>query len=92
MKAIWNGTIIANAPQPVMLDGKPYFPPASIQRRFLKTGSKRTHCAWKGDATYFDLEVNGRRLPDSVWSYLEPLPAATNIRGYFAFDNRVIIE
>jgi uncharacterized protein (DUF427 family) len=51
---------------------------------------RRTYCPYKGEASYWSFEVDGRRRPDIAWSYVEPLPDAVAIAGLVAFfDERV---
>ena len=45
----------------------------------------RTHCPYKGDATYHSLRVGEREAGDAVWSYEQPYPAVAAIAGYLAF-------
>ena len=50
------------------------------------TASKHTtHCPFKGDASYWDVEAGGKRASNAAWGYLEPLPEASWLRGYIAF-------
>lgn len=49
-------------------------------------------CPWKGTASYYDVEVNGKRNHDAAWYYPEPKPAAKQIAGYVAFWKGVKVE
>jgi uncharacterized protein (DUF427 family) len=85
MKAIWNGEVIANSNDTVVVEGNHYFPSTSLNMQFFKKSEKNTVCSWKGTASYFDVEVNGQSNKDAAWYYAEPKSAANNIAGYIAF-------
>ena len=85
MKAIWNGVVIAESDDTVVVEGNHYFPPESLNKSYTTFSNHRSSCAWKGQAQYLSLLVNGELNPDAVWYYADPLPAAENIRGRVAF-------
>ena len=62
-----------------------YIPRADADMTLLKSTSHTSHCPHKGDASYFSIEVDGRKSENAVWSYLEPFPAMAGIAGYLAF-------
>jgi uncharacterized protein (DUF427 family) len=85
MKAIWNGTTIAESNATRVIEGNHYFPPDSINRDLLEPSDKRTTCPWKGKASYYHVVVNGQTNKDAAWYYPEPKPAASEIQNYVAF-------
>ena len=85
MKAVWNGVVIAESEDTVVVEGNHYFPEAAVKRDYLAHSNHRTSCAWKGQARYHSLLVNGDLNPDAVWYYPEPSEAAANIKGRLAF-------
>ena len=85
MKAIWKDTVIAHSEDTVMVEGNHYFPESSLNRAFVTFSNHRTTCAWKGQANYYSLMVNGELNPDAVWYYPDPKPEADNIKGRVAF-------
>ncbi|MEM1205281.1 MAG: DUF427 domain-containing protein [Acidobacteriota bacterium] len=85
VKAVWNGEVLAESDDTVVLEGTHYFPPASVKRRFLIPSDHRTTCHWKGEASYFHLEVDGQVNANAAWLYSAPNPAAAEIRGRIAF-------
>jgi len=85
MKAIWNGVVIAESDDTVVVEGNHYFPDASLKREYTTFSNHRTSCAWKGQAHYLSLLVNGELNPDAVWYYPEPSEAAKEIKGRVAF-------
>lgn len=84
-KAIWNGVILADSDETVVVDGDHYFPPETLKKDHFEESHTRTICPWKGQATYFNVVVNGAMNKDAAWSYLDPKPAAEKISGYVAF-------
>ncbi|PJF42073.1 MAG: hypothetical protein CUN50_05515 [Candidatus Thermofonsia Clade 1 bacterium] len=92
MKAIWNGAVIAESDQTIVVEGNHYFPPESVNRAYLRPSSTHTVCPWKGTASYYTLEVNGQANPDAAWYYPDPKPAAANIKGYIAFWRGVQVQ
>ena len=76
MKAIWNGAVLAESDKTVVVEGNHYFPPDSIRKEHFKASDTHTECGWKGTASYYTVEVEGKRNPDAAWYYPEPKDAA----------------
>ena len=85
MQAIWNGTVIAESDDTVMVEGNHYFPESALKREYLTFSNHKTSCAWKGQASYYSLMVHGEMNIDAVWYYADPKPEAANIKGRVAF-------
>lgn len=85
MRAIWNDTVIAESDDTVVVEGNHYFPAASVDQAVLRPSSTTTHCPWKGDASYYSLEVGGQTNADAAWFYPDPKPAASQISDRVAF-------
>lgn len=85
MKAVWNGVTLAESNDTVVVEGNHYFPPESLKKEYTTFSNHRTSCAWKGQAQYLSLLVNGEMNPDAVWYYADPTPAAAEIKGRYAF-------
>ncbi len=92
MKAEWNGAIIAESSQTVVVEGNHYFPMDSVKKEFIEPSSTTSICSWKGTAQYYSLQVNGKKNIDAVWYYAEPKDAAKNIKGYVAFWKGVTVS
>jgi uncharacterized protein (DUF427 family) len=92
MKAIWNGAVIAESPDTVVVEGNHYFPPESLHREHVTFSNHHTMCAWKGQASYYSLLVNGEMNTDAAWYYPNPKPEAENIKDHVAFWKGVKIE
>ena len=91
MKAIFNGTVVAESDDIVTLEGNHYFPKASLKSEYTTFSNHRTSCVWKGQAYYLSLLVNGEMKPDAVWYYPEPSEAASEIKDRVAFMPGVTI-
>ena len=85
MKASWNGVVIAQSDDTVLVEGNHYFPESSLNRQYVTFSNHRTTCAWKGQASYYSLLVHGELNPDAVWYYAEPKAEAEMVRGRVAF-------
>jgi uncharacterized protein (DUF427 family) len=91
-KAMWNGVVIAESDDTVVVEGNQYFPPDSVRTDLLRDSSYTTRCPWKGTARYKDVVVDGDVNGDAAWYYPEPSEAAQQIAGYYAFWNGVEIR
>jgi uncharacterized protein (DUF427 family) len=85
MKAIWNGVVIAESDDVVVVEGNHYFPAEALNDKFVSFSNHRTSCPWKGQAYYKSLFVNGEMNTDAVWYYPEPSEAAAEIKDRLAF-------
>ncbi len=85
VQAVWNEAVLAESDETVVVEGNHYFPRASVREDVLRESSKQTRCPWKGLASYFTIEVNGKTNPDAAWYYPQPSDAARNIAGHVAF-------
>jgi uncharacterized protein (DUF427 family) len=62
-----------------------YIPRADVDMSAFVPSDHQTYCPFKGDASYFTLEVDGARAANAVWSYVEPYPAVASIKEHVAF-------
>ncbi|MFD1211650.1 DUF427 domain-containing protein [Arthrobacter sp. GCM10027362] len=92
VRAIWNGAVVAESDDTVIVEGNHYFPRSAVEERYLVPSSHETFCGWKGTASYYTLEVGGERNPDALWYYADPAPAAEAVRGRVAFRYGVTVE
>ena len=90
--ARWNGTIIAQSAETIVVEGNHYFPPDAVRRELLRESATHTTCAWKGVASYYDVVVDGRVNGDAAWYYPAPSDAVRQIRGRIAFWRGVEID
>lgn len=84
-KAIWNGAVIADSDDTVMVEGNHYFPRGAVDPAVLRPSSTTTVCSWKGTASYHSLVVDGKENKDAAWYYPEPKSAAAEIADRIAF-------
>lgn len=92
MRAIWNGEVIAESDETVVVEGNHYFPAESVTASVLLPSETHTICPWKGEASYYSLEVDGRTNRDAAWFYPDPSPAAAEVRGRIAFWKGVTVS
>ena len=92
VQAIWNGTVIAESDDTVMVEGNHYFPPSSVKADLLEVVDTTTVCPWKGTASYYDIVVDGDRNAGAAWYYPDPKDAAAEIKDHVAFWRGVTIE
>ncbi|PMB38580.1 DUF427 domain-containing protein [Fischerella thermalis] len=91
-KAIWNGAVLAESNDTVVVEGNHYFPPDSINKEYFKESDTHTTCPWKGVASYYSVEVNGQVNKDAAWYYPTTKEKAKQIEGYVAFWRGVKVE
>ena len=91
-KAIWENTVLAESDRTIEVEGNQYFPPDAIRQEFLKRNDHHTTCPWKGLASYYDVEIDGKKNSSAAWYYPDPKPAAKQIKGYVAFWRGVRVE
>lgn len=92
MKATWNGAVLAESDQTIEVEGNQYFPRNSINQEYFQESGTHTTCAWKGEASYYDIVVKGQVNKDAAWYYPATKPAADEIRDYVAFWRGVRVE
>jgi uncharacterized protein (DUF427 family) len=85
VKAIWNGAVVAESSDTVVVEGNHYFPLDSVTREYLRDSTTTSVCPWKGTASYWSVEVDGRVATDAAWYYPQPSQAAAQIRDRVAF-------
>jgi len=92
MQAVWNGEVIAESEDTVVVEGNHYFPRASLKAECFRQSAHQSTCPWKGTASYFDVLVGGEINANAAWYYAEPKPAAEQIQGRVAFWNGVMVS
>jgi uncharacterized protein (DUF427 family) len=90
VRVLVGGVIVAETTRAVTLKeaalpAVQYIPRADVAMDLLERSSRKTHCPYKGDATYWDVTAGGLRARDAVWSYEQPLAAVKDIAGRLAF-------
>ncbi len=91
MKAVWNGTLLAESDAALEIEGNQYFPADSVLREHLVPSDTTLSCPWKGTGIFYSLMAEeGEELKDAAWTFETPPPEAiekigTNFSGYVAF-------
>jgi uncharacterized protein (DUF427 family) len=85
MQAIWNGVVLAESDDTVVVEGNHYFPREALREEYFRESTKHSTCPWKGEASYLTVVVDGAENADAAWYYPEPKPAAEQITGRVAF-------
>jgi uncharacterized protein (DUF427 family) len=86
------GELLAESTRPQLLfetflPVRYYLPRDDVRMEVLCPTSKVTHCAYKGEASYWSAELDGRVLRNVAWCYENPLSDAVQVRGLVAFFN-----
>lgn len=85
IKASWNGEVIAESDNTVIVEGNHYFPLEAVKQGVLIPSSTTSHCPWKGTAGYYSVRVGEGENRDAAWYYADPKSAAAEIKGRVAF-------
>ncbi len=85
MKAVWNGQVIAESNDTVVVENNHYFPKEAVRAELITDSTTHTTCPWKGVASYYTLTVDGKANADAAWYYPDPKPAASQIKDRVAF-------
>ncbi len=89
VKALFEGKVIGESENTIIIEGNHYFPPADVKKEIFKDSDHQTTCPWKGQAHYY--HIQGEDLKENAaWYYPEPKEAAKEIAGYIAFDKRYV--
>ena len=92
MKASWNGHVVAESDDTVVVEGNHYFPADSLRREYVLDSNHRSTCPWKGEARYYSLLVDGDLNPDAAWYYPNPRDGAEMVKDRVAFWKGVKVE
>jgi uncharacterized protein (DUF427 family) len=92
LRAVWNGTVIAETPRTVIVEGNHYFPAEALHRQYFTESRTRSLCFWKGLARYYTVTVDERTNPNAAWYYPHPSPLARRIKNHVAFWQGVRVE
>lgn len=99
MQALWNNTVIADADKNdlIFIEGNWYFPPSAIKMEVLEPNDEHTTCFWKGEASYYDIDVEGVVNKSGAWYYPKPMDGSVervkkDFTNYVAFWRGVEIK
>lgn len=85
MKAVWKKITLAESDRTIVVERNHYFPPDSINGTYFEDSDTHTQCSWKGQASYYNIVVDGERNGDAAWYYPEPKEKAAQIKDHVAF-------
>ncbi len=91
-RATWNGKVLAESDDIVVVEGNLYFPEESLNKDYFVESNHHTTCPWKGEASYYSVTVDGETNRDAAWYYPTPKDAAKQITGRVAFWRGVEVE
>jgi uncharacterized protein (DUF427 family) len=85
-----NGVTVADSERPVLLDetGLPtryYLPKEDVRTDLLRSTNFHTTCPFKGEASYWTLNLGDELFDGIAWSYEAPIPNAEGITGLLCF-------
>jgi uncharacterized protein (DUF427 family) len=98
IRVLADGVVIADTQKALTLKeasypAVQYLPREDAHMELLQRTDRVTHCPYKGDASYFSINANGKTLDNAIWTYETPFPAMAEISGYLAFyPDKVKIE
>ncbi|KAI9462202.1 DUF427-domain-containing protein [Boletus coccyginus] len=93
VRVLFNNVELANCDSPIVLEGNYYFPPETVNKVNFSSSDTSTTCPWKGIASYYSADVDGKSVKDIAWYYAAPTPKAAHIKDHVAFyKNKVVIE
>ena len=84
-KAIWKGTVIAESDDTTLLEGDHYFPPETVNRKYLRESDKVSAPTWMGEIRYLHIVVGKDINENAAFYYPKPSKAAASIKGHIAF-------
>jgi uncharacterized protein (DUF427 family) len=95
MQASYAGHVIADSNNVILLREADYpvvayFPRGDVDMAFMGRTSHSSHCPYKGQASYYTLDMDGRISENAVWTYEDPYPAMEAIRDRLAFYPNVV--
>lgn len=85
IRATWNGVVLAESDQTVIVEGNHYFPAADVRDEYFVPSDTVSECPWKGTAYYRSVVADGQQNPDAAWFYPAPKEAAKEITDRVAF-------
>jgi uncharacterized protein (DUF427 family) len=90
VEVVINGTKVAESDHPVLLDetGLPtryYLPREDVRTDLLRPTNFHTTCPFKGEASYWSLDLADEVFDGIAWSYEAPIGGADAITGLLCF-------
>lgn len=89
--ATFNGIVLAESDNTVIVEGSHYFPADSIKWDHFSKTDRSTGCPWKGTASYYNVSADGETADNAAWTYESPKEAAAEIKDHIAFYPAVAV-
>ena len=91
VRVVFNGQTIADSKHAKLVREAEvlpvyYFPREDVRAELFTQSRHKTACPYKGEASYWSIDLGGKHADSAAWSYRDPLPAAVAIRNHFAFE------
>ena len=91
VRAVFGGKTIADSKHMKLLreDGilpVYYFPKEDVRADLMVPTDRKTHCPYKGEASYWSLRAGSKTADNAAWSYTNPLPEAQALKDHLAFE------
>ena len=88
--AMWGGQVVAESRNALLLRETglapvTYFPMDDVRMDLMYRTDHSSTCPFKGEASYWGIDVGWRRVDNIAWAYEEPLPDRTDLKGRIAF-------
>jgi uncharacterized protein (DUF427 family) len=95
VRIVFNGEVVADTRDAVRLDesGYPpvyYVPRNDVRMEKVSRTDHGSYCPYKGQASYFSLQVGDRTAENAAWSYEQPYDEVADIRERLAFYRRKV--
>ena len=89
------GETVADTQRPYLLleTGLPtryYIPQEDVRMELLEPSRSTTRCPYKGVASYWSLRIGDQFFENIVWSYLDPIPECSKVKGLMSFYNEKV--
>ena len=90
VRAMFGGQVVAESSSALLLreTGLPavtYFPMDDVRMDLMYRTDHQTTCPFKGEASYWGIDVGWRRVDNIAWAYEDPLPERSDLKGRIAF-------
>lgn len=90
IKIFFNGEVIAETlrAKRVLETSHPpvyYIHPDDVKKEYLEQAENHSFCEWKGEASYYHLNVNDKQVRYACWYYPNPVPGFAGLKDHMAF-------
>jgi adenylate cyclase len=90
IRVVYRGETVADSTRALVmhetrLPSAFYFPRDDVRMDLMARTDRRTHCPFKGNASYWTLRVGEHQAENAVWSYEDPFDESSSVRDYIGF-------